>query len=633
VLSVKGEAFGYALVSTTWRCEPRVYALCVGVLLSIPILTHEQAWAAEPPAAPASKPGTMMLKLSDDVTLSLSRIAVTYGTLVRAQGRDPELLPAANAARVNAAGRAPGGVNIDDGNLNYDKGDHVSTAFKGIIDIELKHGEMAGAFVRARAWHDHAQRSDAVPHGNLPNNYAAHSPLSDAGFSSYGRFSNAALMDAYVYGTLPIGSQRVTVKAGQQPINWGRGDTTILGGLEQINAIDYAARYRAGALPNESYIPVPALFARWEVTPRTGVEAFYLLRYRENENSPCGTFFALADYVTDGCDKVLAQGPAVNDAAAVSGGVFARRAADRKPGDSGQFGIGITYRADNSIQYGLYFANYHSRRGAPSAVKSTRTTLGAIPLIPGDPGGENVRYFMEYPDDVRMFGLNLATVIDKTRIYAEYTYRPNQSILLNPTDLFNAFASNTAPSLLRADATATPAGGTYPGFDRREISQVVVAASRPLGTMAGAAFTLSGEAGMKYIHDLPDVNVRRYGRSDFYGLGPVNGVCIPPADPKQCSNAGFVSAFSWGYRAKVQARYHNMLPSVDLIPSIGFAHDVQGWSHDIIFIEGRKSASVGVRAEFSKAYFIEASWKPIWGGDYNFIKDRDFYSVAAGIQF
>ena len=597
-------------------------------------LLQSGAFAAETAAGQAPRPPLYTLKLSDETTLNVNRATITYGTTIRAQGRSAELLSPGNAARVGASGTAPGGVNSDDGNLNYDKGDQISTAFKGIVDLELKHGNTSGVFVRARAWDDRAQRRDAVPHGNLPNNYAANTPLGDGGFSAYGQFSGAAFMDAYVYATFNVGEKPVTVRVGSQAINWGRQDTTILGGLEQINAIDYTARYRAGALPEEGYIPVPAVFARWEASKTIAVEAFYLLRYHENENAGCGTFFALADYVTEGCDKVLAQPVTVTDPAAVAAGIFARRAPDGMPPNGGQYGIGVTYLADKLGLFGAYFANYHSRRFSPSAIKSPRLILAATPLIPGDPGGENVRYFMEYPEDVRMFGLNFRTRLpDKTGIYAEYTYRPNQSILLNSTDLFNAFASNAAPTLLRADATATPPGGVYHGYDRRKISQLVVAASKPLGNVAGGELTVSGEAGLKYIHDLPDVNVRRYGRSELYGLGPVNGVCPPPANPKQCSSDGFVSAFSWGYRAKVSTRYANVIDAVDVTPSVAFAHDVKGWSHDIIFIEGRKAATLALRAEFRKIFFAEASWSPIWSGDYNFIKDRDFYSLVAGMQF
>ena len=72
---------------------------------------------------------------------------------------------------------------------------------------------------------------------------------------------------------------------------------------------------------------------------------------------------------------------------------------------------------------------------------------------------------------------------------------------------------------------------------------------------------------------------------------------------------------------------------VNLTPSVAFQHDVNGVAHDIAFIDGRKAANVAIRADIFKKLFVEASWTPIWGGDYNFTKDRDFYSLVAGLTF
>jgi hypothetical protein len=595
-----------------------------------------QVSAAQPAGHPP-KP-ELVLKLSDETTLSLNRLTVTYGTKVRARGRAPDLLPPGNAARVGLIGTAPAGQNNDDGNLNYDRGDSVSTAFKGILDLELRHGNDLRAFVRARAWDDRAQRRNAVPHGNIPNNFVANTSLTDAGFSRYGQFSNAVLMDAYAEGTLRPAGQPLMLRLGAQAIPWGMMETSILGGLDQVNAIDYAARFRAGALPrDEGYVPAPAAFARLGTRETTALEAFYMLRFRPNELAGCGTFFALADYVTPGCGLVMAQPAALSDAAALAAGIVARRAPDVKPPHSGQYGIAAIHTSPVG-RFGVYYANYHSRRFAPTAIKSTRTAFGGVPLIPGDPGSENVRYLIEYPEDVRMLGLTWGAVLPAgapggTGISAEYTYRPNQSVLLNSIDLFNAFASNVAPTPLRADAIATAPGAPYPGYDRRQVSQLNLRVRHPFPEEPRERLSLAAEVGFRYIHDLPDVNVRRYGRSDIYGLGPINGVCPAGASARQCSTDGYVSAFSWGYRVRAARRFPNVLDGLDLVPSIAFSHDVKGWAHDIVFIEGRKAASFAVRADFRRSFFVEAAWVPIWGGEYNFLRDRDYYTVFGGITF
>lgn len=438
-------------------------ALLVAAAMVDPALAVE-AQPFEPEKKPAIR---LKLDGSEATTLDLKRFTTFYADHVRARDRNPELMPPGNAARVSERGFSPGGVNVDDGNLNYAKGSSVSRSANALADVELNHRPLAvRAFLRAKAWDDIAQRKDEVPHGNHPNGYAALRPLSDRGFSEHGEFNNATIMDAYVERTWAgIAGQPLLVRLGQQMIPWGQQETTILGGLEQINAIDYPARFRAASLldgtlaRDTGYVPAPAIFTRWgDRRSRTVVEAFYFFKFQPNELGGCGTFFALADYVTDGCDRVLAQPNTVTDPAAIAAGIYADRAPDRDAKDGGQFGFALKQTTDFG-QFGAYFSNYHSRRFSPSAIRSTRAA--ALPLlIPGNPGNENVRYFIEYPENVRVFGLTYAAADIKAGrwgLYGEYTYRPNQSVLLNSVDLFNAFTSTRASACFKACVSASSA--------------------------------------------------------------------------------------------------------------------------------------------------------------------------------
>lgn len=565
-----------------------------------------------------------------DVTV-ITKGTMTYGTIIRADDRDSALVPQGNGAGVGVNGKARGGTNNDDGQLNYGQGDNASTVLKAVVDADLKYKNL-GMFVRLKAWEDFALENDNVPHGNAPNGYVTNKPLSDEGFSQLGKFSGADLK-ANVYGNFDIDGKPLFTRVGYQTIDWG-SPGTVLGGLEQINPIDNAARLRAGAVPEETRILFPAAFAKLGLDKNTNVEAFYQFGFRPNELLGCGTFWSFFDYATEGCNKVFVAPVTVSNASAQAGGFVLKRASDKDPSDGGQYGIGLTYLAENLGQFGAYFANYHSRRLAVSVIKSSRTDLGGIPFIPGDPDGKNVQYFVEYPEDVKVWGLSFKTRLpDQTRVFAEFTYRPNQTIQLATADLLLAFASNTAPTQLRADATATPAGGVYHGYDRLKMSQFSAGAAKPLGKVLGGDLTLAGEVGVKYIHDLPNVSERRYVRSDLYGLGPVNGVCLPGATSAQCSNDGYASSFSWGYRLRASSVYVNVLDGVDLKPTITYAHDVKGWSYDSQFIEGRQFAILALQADVKKQFFVEASWTPIWGGTYNFTKDRGFYALAIGATF
>jgi hypothetical protein len=90
-----------------------------------------------------------------------------------------------------------------------------------------------------------------------------------------------------------------------------------------------------------------------------------------------------------------------------------------------------------------------------------------------------------------------------------------------------------------------------------------------------------------------------------------------------------VSAFSWGYRLRAAASLRPF-EAVRLAPSLAFGHDVRGWSYDGNLLEGRKTATVALRAEYGRT-FTEVSWSPTWGGDYNALKDRSWAAAFVGV--
>ena len=71
----------------------------------------------------------------------------------------------------------------------------------------------------------------------------------------------------------------------------------------------------------------------------------------------------------------------------------------------------------------------------------------------------------------------------------------------------------------------------------------------------------------------------------------------------------------------------------DLKPSLGYAHDVDGYSHDGTFQKGRKILRPGLRADWGKKYFADLQYTTIAGGKYNTQIDRDNVSLVVGVNF
>ncbi len=554
---------------------------------------------------------------------------VVVGTQTRMQSQDQKLMFKANGASQGMGGNALTGQNDDDSNLNYKKGDQVSTVLKAYSEMRLKR-EDTEVVLAAKAWYDYGQSHDDRPWGNYPNGYRAGEPLSDNGFDSLAKFSGVALMNAYVGQRFSIGGQALDVRLGNQVLQqWGER-SSIGGGLAAISPIDIGAFRRPGALAAESTIPVPQITARWQFVDNQSVEAFYQFMFRHSELPGCGTYFAASDYLAEGCNGVF-PGGAQTDGAKLAAGNFVKRTGTVEPDDGGQFGLAYRLRLGPiNTNLALYFAQYHNRLPNLDVVKSTSAT----PYIPGDPGGLNAQYGTEYADNVRVWGLSFDSKVASATVFGELTYRPNQPLGLNGTDLLNAFLSNTAPTPLRQDAINTAAGGTFQAFDRKQMLQLQLGVLQPFKDVLGAdTLILAGEAGYRRYPNLPDVNQRRYGRSTVFGLGPVNGVCT--AATATCSNDGYVTEDSWGYRLRASARYPGLLAGADLVPTIGFAHDVKGWTHDNTFNQGRKILNVSLRGEYQKRYFADVSYFTVLGkgGDFDNLRDRDYLNLAVGYSF
>ena len=559
---------------------------------------------------------------------------LTFGSVVRLEERDPQLLTGINAAVIGLQGYGSGG-NADDANMNYARGDAVSTALKAYLDVNAREGAWS-ALVRIKAWHDAALADRNRPWGNVANRYAVDAPLGDDGAPRLSRFSGVALGDAWLqYASQGgPGAVRTTVRLGRQNLNWGErpGMAGTPGGLEALNAKDLPALHRAGAVPQEMRVPAAMLFGRVDLTPAFGAEAWYQPRHTPTAVDMCGTLWSLSDYLTQGCDLVMTGQPAVNDRARIPLGATMKRLPTPEVGKA-EYGMGLTWKsAPLGLDLGLYHARYNARTALPSLRRSTR--VGGPPLVAGDPDGRNMAYFTEYVENLAITALTFAHKRERTSFYGEASYRPRVPFMLAPGDVLPPFLNASVPALLRASANAVPPGGLFHGYDLYAMSQLQFGAGQEW--QAGKAIlAASAEIVGKHVYGLPDQAVRRYGRADIFGVGPVNGACtVSTGNPaRQCSLRGYATTNSYGYRLRLEARIPALAEGLAGSASVTFAHDVKGWAGDFLLNEGRKMANLALRLEYHQRYLLELSWLPNWGGDYNQVADRDIAALAVGVRF
>jgi hypothetical protein len=371
------------------------------------------------------------------------------------------------------------------------------------------------------------------------------------------------------------------------------------------------------------------------------MEAFYQLEWDQTVVDNCGTFFAGSDTAADGCDDRLAVfgadvAPGLsNNTGAPGNTLYIPRVGDRDARDSGQFGVALRWFAEalNDTEFALYAMNYHSRTPSGSF---TRTTTPSASFIPGAP---NANYFLEYPEDIRLYGMSFQTNVEGVALSGELSYRPNMPMTLNSTDLTFAALGLPFSPVFTSGHAQNVAGEEIKGYERKPFTQGQVSAVKFFDRVLGASrLTLVGEVGYNHISGISDdVGELRFGRDAVYGIGAVQapaGVCeagLNTAKPGECNDKGFYTSSSWGYRARASLDYSNVFAGVNLSPSVAWSHDVDGNGPN--FSEGSKAISLGLNADYQNTYTASLSYTDFFGGEYNTSVDRDFVALSFGVNF
>ncbi|WP_150299140.1 DUF1302 domain-containing protein [Pseudomonas profundi] len=547
----------------------------------------------------------------------------------------------------------------DDGRLNYKSGDFFSKIFKGSHDLELRYGD-SGAFIRGNYWYDFETKDGGQRFYDI----------SDSGRDPLQKGSGVQLLDAFVYHNYFIGNNPGNVRLGRQVVSWGEG-LFIQNGINSINPMDVSAFRRPGAELKEGLLPVEMLYFSQGLTDNLSMEAFYQLKWAPTVVDNCGTFFG-SDVAAKGCtDRLVVSGVDMPQGEQPELTYIARARKDQDASDSGQFGVAFRWFAPalNDTEFGFYAMNYHSRApvvsniagrvagpgglAAAGAVTPEEAAALSIP-IPGYQGDlGQAGYFLEYPEDIRLYGVSFGTSIGGMSVAGELSYRPNMPLQINTSDTSRtALLAAGIPGVFpgqdnthRGLGADTVAGDYLPGYERKEFWQATVSAVHFIDRVMGASrLALIGEVGANYIGGIDSANgTTKYGRDSLFGQSPsLDGSCTSQAataNPAErspnadtwCENDGFFTDFSWGYRVRASLDYSNVFAGINLSPNVAFSHDVEGYSPN--FTENAKSVSVGLNADYANKYNASLSYTNFFDGKYNTLVDRDFAAVSFGVSF
>lgn len=540
--------------------------------------------------------------------------------------------------------------NFDDGNLNFEKGDTVSKIVKGTSELFLSYDvdsdvlTRVGGFVRGRYWYDFELKDEA----RAVDPVGQQRELND---QAKANASGGEFLDAYIFTDWYFGDVPVSIRYGNQVVSWGES-TLIQGGINTINPVDVQAFRAPGSELKEALLPVEMLYMSAGVSENITIEGFVQTDWEPVRPDDCGTFFSTNDFAADGCGPVLLAGQ-LPDSQAYAQGFIAPRIGDVEPDEKDQFGVALRWYVPelNDSEFGFYYIKYNSR-------------LPYISGVVNDPGNGKTfpDYFIEYPENINLYGISVNTTTPGGwSLGAEYSFRDNVPLQWSAFELIYGGLQLKNPetgdnaSLLQdrredeagvARGSGALSGETIEGWDRYKVSQAQFTLIKFFDQVMGASrLTFLTEFGATYIHDLPGLDEARYGRSGTFGIGTLpGGACDGSGangaqlnlNPSNCTNDGFTTDFSWGYRARFVWDYPNAIAGINLKPQLAWSHDVEGYSPQPggAFLEGRKAIGLSLNGVYQNQYSGTIGYTNFFGGSpYNEIKDRDFVSASVSYSF
>jgi len=397
---------------------------------------------------------------------------------------------------------APGATAMftDDGNLNYpDRFDVTAATNKWLSNAVVNFGDRGwfgnlnlelgflAFYDPVNTDFDERKPNQIVAVGPQPGEFVFEDrdPVTEAEIGN-----DIELRNFNVGFRLPFyGDRELNVRIGRQQITWGEALLALRGTLNVINPPEFTNLLRPGFELNELYEPIGMVNVETALTPNLSLQAFYEYEWEPFEIPPKGALVNFFDVNNDVApDDAIAlpfgktpddpnqlQTPANDTVDLITDTSFSGvRAPNQEPPGGGQYGFNLSWFTEalgrQGTTFGLYYANYHNRIPIASAIASDATCARreGNPMgidatnsaeffqacgfnATGPANGDNLtqrdalpldtaQFFLEYPEDVDMFGLTYNTQAFGWAMQGEIAYRPNLPVQVDIEDvLFTAF--------------------------------------------------------------------------------------------------------------------------------------------------------------------------------------------------
>lgn len=516
-------------------------------------------------------------------------------------GSVPNTSPLQSAQAGNAADPNFNYTQVDDGNLNYKKGDVVSSVLKGTHELSLKEQGNWAVLGRVTWSTDFAAE------------HTARTPLDNEAKRAVRQ--DISLLDLWVSKDFKLGDNSAKFKLGNQVISWGE-DLFIFGGVNSINAFDLRKAHIPGTQLKEIFIPAPMASINAGLGNGFSMEAYYQFMWNSFKLDPAGTFWSTADFLGKGGKRgaffpqsvldfngIAAIGGDYDptrgrtlDFIAANGGVIPVER--KKPSSGGQYGLNLRFKpSQGETEYAGYYIRYHDK----------------LPFvgykINGAANAFGITAVEQYGQDLDLYGVSMNTKVGDWAFGAELSYRPKDSVAVDPT----------VPATGKYSVVAAPGGTLVDGFVGEKKYQA-----------QATAFTW-----------IPPEITRALGAADGYFMGEVAftrypGLKLDGSIPYLLNDYSLPTKNSWGYVTEFGLTYANIGGSGwTMAPVLDFYHDVKGVSPNTIpFIEGRKAVAFNLNFDYHNQWKVGVGYTTFFGGgNLNLMRDRDVLSGSVSYAF
>ncbi len=448
------------------------------LIVAVPVIATLGLFSSHPASAFEYQLGEVELFLDTTVSYGLSmRVAEQDCTNISVVNggcpfgpRLPDFGQPIPGGEVNALGQAipPGGLptttrslNTDDGTLNFNRGDLVSAIAKVSNEFEIRWRNLS-AFVRTLAFYDSVYDRNELDFRDL----------SPAARDNLG--SDFLLFDAFATGNFTVKDMPLTIRVGNQTINWGES-LLIQGGINSYLPVEVARLRAPGSEVKEGLLPTPSAYASLGILPNLEIQGFYQWNFVETELDPPQTFFSIADFVGNGGAFTLFGG--ADDLA--TSPVVQSRFADVGENDRA-WGLGLSYYADwlnQGTELQFYYVNFTSHLpflsfqapqvnfeticdslignpnpalvvpdgfdGGPQSCSSDPVTFAARAFI----ASANLTQFgFEFPGSLEIFGTSFNTQLFDTAISGELAFFPDMPLQVTDGEVLAQILDNDTSS-------------------------------------------------------------------------------------------------------------------------------------------------------------------------------------------